>query len=558
MSNAPAGTDRPKPDPVLPRSLPYQALIIQSLPVALFSACPPGMTEWASENAERLTGFPATRFVREPDFLVLRMHPEDRERVLAAGSDPVSFRWRVADESYRWFESQGFLLHDPSGGPDRLVGILVDVTAWASATEQHERGQRIAETHERDLAHIWEARTAELALRRSFEAEREARRRTELLQTACLALTRHLDLDTVLATLVEHLARLVPCDGTCLMTIGTDGRVTVREFASLRGATVVVHQATLNSESLSLLRWMRARAQRVLVPDTSVDPRWGGAASTAHVRSWVGLPIVVAGRLFGVCILNSLTPGRFIADDVALAEALTGQAAVAIENALLYQDVHRSRQQLRQMSVRLIQVQEEERRQLARELHDEIGQTLTVLRLLADGPGTTEGTARAASRQEACRLVDRLLSQVRTLSLDLRPSMLDDLGLLPALLWQVDRFAAQTNIDIRFVHAGLERRFPAEVETAVFRIIQEGLTNVVRHSGAARATLHVQADADEIVVSLEDAGRGFDVRDAGGCRPPSSGLLNIRERAGLLGGEVTVDSLPGKGTRIVAVIPCPP
>ena len=150
-----------------------------------------------------------------------------------------------------------------------------------------------------------------------------------------------------------------------------------------------------------------------------------------------------------------------------------------------------SADRLQNLSRRLIEVQEAERRHLARELHDEVGQHLTGLRfLLNPNDGGTGDSARSRFEQ-ARAIVDRLLEQVRGLSSDLRPTALDPLGLLPALLTLFERYTAQTGVLVSFQHKGMERRFPPEVETTAYRVVQEGLTNVARHAGVAAATVRV-------------------------------------------------------------------
>jgi signal transduction histidine kinase len=153
-------------------------------------------------------------------------------------------------------------------------------------------------------------------------------------------------------------------------------------------------------------------------------------------------------------------------------------------------------------------------------------------------------------------IVNDLIDRVRNLSMNLRPPMLDDLGLLSALTWQIDRFEAQTGISVRFHHADLERRFGAQTEITAFRIVQEALTNVARHAGVRQATVDVWANATSLGVRIEDQGRGFDVAAAGPAR--SSGLEGMRERGRLAGGHLAIESKPGQGTRLSVELPVDP
>ncbi len=156
--------------------------------------------------------------------------------------------------------------------------------------------------------------------------------------------------------------------------------------------------------------------------------------------------------------------------------------------------------------------------------------------------------------RNAQSLVEQLLEQVQGMSLDLRPTMLDDLGLLPALLWFAKRFANQTGVRVHLEHAGLDRRFAPEIETAVYRITQETLTNVARHAGVKEALARLWATKDALYVQIEDRGKGFHVQAALAV-PTSSGLSGMHERAVALGGNLMIASTPGAGTHVTLEVP---
>jgi PAS domain S-box-containing protein len=209
---------------------------------------------------------------------------------------------------------------------------------------------------------------------------------------------------------------------------------------------------------------------------------------------------------------------------------------------------------LQVLSRRLLEVQEQERRHLARELHDEIGQVLTGLKLSLEMAGRLPAAEAAETLANAQRLLHDLTGRVRDLSSRLRPAMLDDLGLLPALLWHLDRYTGQTRVRVHFEHYGLDRRLHPDVETAAFRIVQEALTNVARHAGASEAAVRIRREENALYLEISDQGRGFDVGTvlAAGM---SGGLPGMQERVRLLRGRFDIDAEPGKGACLTVSLP---
>lgn len=204
---------------------------------------------------------------------------------------------------------------------------------------------------------------------------------------------------------------------------------------------------------------------------------------------------------------------------------------------------------LQALSNRLLRVQEDERRAIAHELHDQVGQLLTGLRFQLEAARTAP-----AAVGEALEITDGLLRTVRELTLQLRPRMLDDLGLQPALAWHVDRFRQQTQIAVELDIAMPAERLPTVLEITVYRMVQEALTNVARHSGATAAVVTVAADDNALHVEIADRGHGFDTAVAL-TKHTSVGLAGLAERVHLAGGQLELFSEPGRGTRIHAEFP---
>jgi signal transduction histidine kinase len=209
-----------------------------------------------------------------------------------------------------------------------------------------------------------------------------------------------------------------------------------------------------------------------------------------------------------------------------------------------------SEQRYRILAQHLLEVQEVERRSLALELHDQLGQLLTAIRFALRG-------RRKGAIAEAVALVDQATEEVRNLALALRPPSLDLLGLPAALRAYLESQARRTGIDIHLEVVGLDERLPAPVETACFRLVQEAVTNVARHSGARRVDVEISGRGDAVFVVVRDDGKGFDVGAARerGEAGASLGLLSMEERVTLAGGRFEIESEPGRGTTVRARLP---
>jgi signal transduction histidine kinase len=207
---------------------------------------------------------------------------------------------------------------------------------------------------------------------------------------------------------------------------------------------------------------------------------------------------------------------------------------------------------VRELSLRLIDAQEKERRKVGRDLHDRVGGSLTLLKLAAhkarQAPAEKVGEALA----EIESISDEIYEEVRTLSYALKPDMLDELGLVEMLPAHFEQYTDRCGIKIDFQHKGLEKRLPAEIEITIFRIIQEALVNVARHANAGEVAVRLVCRGGAVYLEIEDDGRGF---DPSGIDQPSSGISDMQDRAYLVGGVVTVDSSPGAGTRVSCQLP---
>jgi signal transduction histidine kinase len=256
-------------------------------------------------------------------------------------------------------------------------------------------------------------------------------------------------------------------------------------------------------------------------------------------------PILIRGKPFAHLYLAAKRNAQlFTAEDEELLRALTTQAAVAIEM---------SERVARDSLRRVVAAQELERRRLARELHDETGQALTSvllgLQTIIEAPDAERAVAEAEHLRE---LVKQALQDVRRLAVELRPKALDDFGLLPALKRLGSGFSEQTGIRVEVESFLGEERLPSEIETALYRIVQESLTNVVKHARAGSVSVLVTRKSGSVIAVIEDDGRGF---DAGARRDEGLGLVGMEERMALLDGRLQIESSEGAGTTIVAEVP---
>jgi signal transduction histidine kinase len=255
------------------------------------------------------------------------------------------------------------------------------------------------------------------------------------------------------------------------------------------------------------------------------------------------------------CLISAFArkPKVLPEDEITLLRGLADQASGAIESAELFEQVRAGRERQRKLAKSLVDIQEAERRHIAKELHDHLGQLLTGLQFMLESTKHQSSGRQRSDLEEIQNSVTDIIEQVREMSLNLRPSMLDDLGLVPTLKWHFDRFTHQTGVSIEFHCDEVLSRFPADIETAAYRIVQEGPTNVARHAGVKSVLVGLAIQQDTLWVEVVDKGRGFDPSTV--LEKPSSGLGGMRERAELAGGYFLLRSVLEQGTQVIAALP---
>ncbi|HEY81899.1 MAG TPA: GAF domain-containing protein [Dehalococcoidia bacterium] len=300
----------------------------------------------------------------------------------------------------------------------------------------------------------------------------------------------------------------------------------------------------------------------IILADISTDPRAAhpDLISVEGLRAFASVPIRFKDKVLGVLNIASRETRQFSAEDVRLLEGIAVQIATAIENARLHQEVQNKEKVRGELLSEIFSIQEGERKRIARELHDETSQVLASLTASLQAASNTLPTnvdKAKALLEKAQRLSISILDEIHRLIYELRPTLLDDLGLVAATRWLVDNILGDAGVAVDFKTSGRERRLPPQLETTLFRVIQEAVYNISRHAQAKNAQITLHFKRGKVRVGIKDDGVGFDVKEAISSkeRPRGLGLLGMKERIELIRGSLSISSRPGSGTEINIEIP---
>jgi signal transduction histidine kinase len=278
-----------------------------------------------------------------------------------------------------------------------------------------------------------------------------------------------------------------------------------------------------------------------------------------RIKSQWAFPIKVKSETIGALLLRFTKHYECLPRELEAMETLLDRAALAIERVLLRDRIRTNEQRIRELSERIIVVQDEERRRISRELHDETSHSLLVLKLYLEMinkelPRSLEPTRKKA--KDAIGLIEKMLKEIRRLISDLGPAALNEQGLLPALKWHGKTIADISKMKISMKVSKNFPRLPKNLEVVIFRIVQEGLNNAVRHSKATRVEVHLKYEAESVSITIKDNGVGFEPEQVAGLkRRRSFGLLSMKERITMLGGSFAIESSPREGTQINVTLP---
>jgi PAS domain S-box-containing protein len=474
-------------------------LIIDTLPTMVWTLGPDGVVDFVNQPWLDYTGISLERVIEDPTGVV---HPEDLPRVIKkwlkdmAARQPSDdeMRLRRADGEYRWFLVRTAPLRDEQGNLVKWYGISIDI-------EDRKRAEEALTSNEREQRHI------------AAQLERERARLVEAQEVAKMG-SWEAELQSLNVVWSEQTHRIFETDPSRFHPT----RPKFREFLHPedRAKVDAAFVASLDKRSTCTV------AYRIVMPDGRVkilEERWQA------FRDEEGKPIRVAGTC------------RDITEAV------------------------RAEEELRRLSGQLLRLQDEERRSIARDLHDSTGQNLVALatilsQLHASIPSSSRKLRKLASQCQ--ELADRCIREVRTLSYILHPPMLDEAGLEDAIRHYVDGFSERTGIAVKLQISPRFGRMPPDVELALFRVVQESLTNIQRHSQSHRATIQLDRSADEVKLEISDKGPGASHRELPGT--PGSpfrlgvGIPSMQERVRLIGGWLEIESSNG-GTTVRATVP---
>ncbi len=368
-------------------------------------------------------------------------------------------------------------------------------------------------------------------------------RQLESLNEIGNALAAQIELEPLLAIVAARLRDLVGARAVLVALADRTGSVRIAAANGSGSAAIVGRELELDASKVGRVM-ERSRSERVdsLIDDPEVDHE---VVRRMGFTTGLYVPLIVEGRSIGVIAAHDHQGDdpRFGDEDLRLGESLAQRAAIAVD---LSQRVGRDAMR------RVVEAQELERSRLARELHDETGQALTSILLgLRSLERTVQSDDAHAALDSVRELVVSTLHDVRRLAVELRPAALDDFGLGPALdrLIETHRQDASTQVDLE-IQLG-DERLPADVETTMYRIVQEALTNIAKHADATRISVLVTRTSHSVVLVVEDDGSGFDP----GGPTDGLGLAGMRERVALVGGRLKVETSTDSGTTIAADIP---
>ncbi len=438
------------------------------------------------------------------------------------------------------------------------IGVLAN--GFTTMCNRLQQAMKEIQTWNRELDARVKARTQQLAI----------------LNAVALTVNQSLNLEDILNRALDEVLQLSGIDvAVIFLQDTTEGHLKLMAYRGLseKAAHLAKQVGLLDGSCGGVMELGRA----VVVPDLS-HYRGRGARSLQQERvaSIMHVPLMTKGWALGSMCVGTHQPNEFREEEQNLLMAIGNQIAIAVENARLYSEVQQKEHLRRKLFKKSLAAQEEERKRVARELHDEVSQSLTALLYEAEDQLELDCPPAIRKRLHSiCDLTRHTLDNVHKLMFDLRPSMLDQLGLIPAVRWMAEtrlepkgiRVNVVTSPKFEDVNSVAYHRMSPEVETTLYRVLQEAINNIARHAAARNVEIHLgllEEEDDIALVSITDDGIGFDLTELSietlkELQVPDNtrglGLLGMQERIELLGGTLEIHSAPGSGTQIYIQVP---
>ena len=407
-------------------------------------------------------------------------------------------------------------------------------------------------------------------LRRDVTAERELesqllRRHHQLsaLSHISSAISGLRDLDTILRIALDNILEFIDSDIGGILLL--DEETKTLSYRVQRGLSARYVEETRIPLGESIAGKVAQVGEPMVLEDISKDPRVTrpDLISAEGLKGFVSIPLKTKDKVTGVMNIASHEPKRFGADDVSLLSSIGEYLGTAIEQASLYDRLARASERYQALLQHALTAQEQERKRIARELHDETSQAITAVTLSLQaimGMAEMKGIGDAEFL-EMLKMTHSYAvyagNEIVKLMKELRPTLLDELG-MPAAIHRYAKDTLQAKgINLSAEFTGADRRFPPEVEVTLFRVAQGAIGNILEHSEAKNASIKLQCNATECLLQIEDDGKGFDVSKLRWVDPSGrgAGVFTMKERVGLVGGRCRIESRPGQGTRVVVNVP---
>jgi len=458
-------------------------------------------------------------------------------------------------------KAYGFPPHHPVMRSFLGVPIIVNGKPFGRLYLTEKIGGRTFTKQDEKLALLLAAQAAATIERAMLAEQANRTERLELLNELVSKLNRSTDEKSVLETATEGIHASLPFAEVATVLYRPDESLSLLCFPEGSRLGLQLRRPCLKVNRTPFAACMQER-KSVILSDISLEKaktpfeRW---LARRGFKSLIAVPVALGEQVLGVIFAAAVYPDAFSRDDLTFLQTVSDHVAVALTNARLLQEL-REKERFRGLLLnKVVTAQEEERKRISHELHDQIGQLLTALLIQLQ---LLERDLNEPPLKDRVKMLKQLAEEISIhlhhIAWELRPPALDELGLLAALERVTEEWSRRFNIPCEFeVNGALNGQFEPEVAIGIFRIVQEALTNIAKHARATHARVTVQQENGELVVTVEDNGIGFRVKDI--MRHPDEnkrlGLLGMMERAAMLSGKLDIESKPGKGTKVQLRIP---